>query len=146
MLLTITTTRAPATDLGFLLHKHPGKVQRFDQASGAAHVFYPEADETRCTAALLLEVDPVKLVRTRGRNSPDFALGQYVNDRPYAASSLLASAMAGVFRTAMRGRCDARPELPDVPLPLEISLPALPCRGGPERAERYFGPLGWRVD
>ncbi|WP_026416744.1 3' terminal RNA ribose 2'-O-methyltransferase Hen1 [Actinomadura oligospora] len=146
MLLTITTTRAPATDLGFLLHKHPDKVQRFEQASGVAHVFYPEADDTRCTAALLLEVDPVKLVRTRGKNSPDFALGQYVNDRPYAASSLLASAMAGVFRTAMRGRCEARPELPDVPLPLEISLPALPCRGGPERAERYFAPLGWRVE
>ncbi|MCP2335895.1 3' terminal RNA ribose 2'-O-methyltransferase Hen1 [Actinomadura rupiterrae] len=146
MLLTITTTRAPATDLGFLLHKHPGKVQPFEQASGVAHVFYPEADETRCTAALLLEVDPVKLVRTRGKSSPDFTLGQYVNDRPYAASSLLASAMAGVFRTAMRGRCDARPELPDVPLPLEIKLPALPCRGGPERAERYFAPLGWRVE
>ncbi|MFC5181453.1 3' terminal RNA ribose 2'-O-methyltransferase Hen1 [Actinomadura harenae] len=146
MLLTITTTRAPATDLGFLLHKHPGKVQGFEQASGVAHVFYPEADEARCTAALLLEVDPVKLVRTRGKNSPDFALGQYVNDRPYAASSLLASAMASVFRTAMRGRCDARPELPDVPLPLEISLPALPCRGGPERAERYFAPLGWHVE
>ncbi|MFC4912826.1 3' terminal RNA ribose 2'-O-methyltransferase Hen1 [Actinomadura gamaensis] len=146
MLLTISTTRAPATDLGFLLHKHPDKVQRFEQASGVAHVFYPEADETRCTAALLLEVDPVKLVRTRGKSSPDFALGQYVNDRPYAASSLLASAMAGVFRTAMRGRCDARPELPAVPLPLEIKLPALPCRGGPERAERYFAPLGWRVE
>ena len=59
MLLTITTTESPATDLGYLLHKHPGKVQSFPLAFGAAHVFYPEATEKRCTATLLLEVDPV---------------------------------------------------------------------------------------
>ncbi|WP_019631304.1 3' terminal RNA ribose 2'-O-methyltransferase Hen1 [Actinomadura atramentaria] len=145
MLLTITTTAPPATDLGFLLHKHPDRAQRFAQAYGTAHVFYPEAGPDRCTAALLLDVDPVKLARTRRANTPDFSLGQYVNDRPYAASSLLASALAGVFRTAMRGRCDARPDLVDVPLPLELTLPALPCRGGPDRAERYFAPLGWTV-
>nr|WP_202420876.1 3' terminal RNA ribose 2'-O-methyltransferase Hen1 [Actinomadura rayongensis] len=144
-MLTITTTAAPATDLGFLLHKHPDKAQRFEQAYGTAHVFYPEADAGRCTAALLLDVDPVRLVRTRGGNVPDFSLGQYVNDRPYAASSLLASALAGVYRTAMRGRCDARPDLAAAPLPLEIALPALPCRGGPARAERLFAPLGWTV-
>ncbi|MEW2357643.1 3' terminal RNA ribose 2'-O-methyltransferase Hen1 [Spirillospora sp. NPDC029432] len=146
MLLTITTTAAPADDLGFLLHKHPDRVQAFSQSFGTAHVFYPEAGRERCTAALLLDVDPVALVRTRGRNTPDFSLGQYVNDRPYAASSLLASAMANTFRTAMRGRCDARPERAAAPIPLEITLPALPCRGGPEQAERFFAPLGWRVD
>ncbi|WP_131740210.1 3' terminal RNA ribose 2'-O-methyltransferase Hen1 [Actinomadura roseirufa] len=145
MLLTITTTLDQATDLGFLLHKHPDRVQRFEQSFGTAHVFYPDAGERRCTAALLLDVDPVKLVRTRGRGTPDFSLGQYVNDRPYAASSLLASAMAGVFRTAMRGRCDARPELAETPIPLEIVLPALPCGGGPAQAERFFAPLGWTV-
>ncbi|KAB2349444.1 3' terminal RNA ribose 2'-O-methyltransferase Hen1 [Actinomadura rudentiformis] len=145
MLLTITTTLSPATDLGFLLHKHPDRVQSFDQAFGTAHVFYPDAGADRCTVALLLDVDPVKLVRTRSKGTPDFSLGQYVNDRPYAASSLLASAMANVFRTAMRGRCDLRPELAGTALPLEITLPALPCRGGPQRAERYFAPLGWQV-
>ncbi|WP_026400644.1 3' terminal RNA ribose 2'-O-methyltransferase Hen1 [Actinomadura rifamycini] len=145
MLLTITTTLSPASDLGFLLHKHPDRVQAFDQAYGTAHVFYPEADERRCTAALLLDVDPVRLVRTRGRGTPDFSLGQFVNDRPYAASSLLASAMAQVFRTAMRGRCDARPDLAEAPIPLEIALPALPCRGGRGQAERFFRPLGWDV-
>ena len=145
MLLTITTTARPATDLGFLLYKHPGKVQAFDQAYGTAHVFYPEAGEERCTAALLLEVDPVRLVRTRGRAMPDFTLGQYVNDRPYAASSLLSTAMAGVFRTAMRGRCDPRPELAAAPLPLELHLPAVPCRGGSDSAIALFAPLGWRV-
>ncbi|MDL4774941.1 3' terminal RNA ribose 2'-O-methyltransferase Hen1 [Actinomadura xylanilytica] len=145
MLLTIKTTMPGAPDLGYALHKHPGRVQRFDQSFGTAHVFYPDADEDRCTAALLLDVDPVKLARTRSRSTPDFSLGQYVNDRPYAASSLMASAMANVFRTAMRGRCDARPELAATPIPLEIVLPALPCRGGPAQAARFFEPLGWEV-
>ena len=146
MLLTISTTVRPATDLGFLLHKHPDRVQSFRQSFGTAHVFYPEAGEERCTAALLLEVDPVRLARSRGRTAQDFSLGQYVNDRPYAASSLLAVALADVFRTARAGRCAARPELPGRPLPLTLAMPALPCRGGPELACRLFEPLGWRVD
>ncbi|MEW9549451.1 3' terminal RNA ribose 2'-O-methyltransferase Hen1 [Nonomuraea sp. NPDC050783] len=146
MLLTITNTARPATDLGFLLHKHPGRVQEFSQSSGTATVFYPEADEERCTAALLLEIDPVALVRSRGKGSPDFSLSQYVNDRPYAASSLLAVALGDVFRTARAGRCKARPELPDRALPLELRLPALPCRGGPDLARRLFEPLGWEVE
>ncbi|WP_327105387.1 3' terminal RNA ribose 2'-O-methyltransferase Hen1 [Nonomuraea glycinis] len=146
MLLTISTTARPATDLGFLLHKHPDKVQRFGQSFGEATVFYPEAGDERCTAALLLDIDPVALARSRGKGSPDFSLSQYVNDRPYAASSLLAVALADVFRTARAGRCASRQELADTPLPLEIRLPALPCRGGPELAERLFAPLGWRVE
>ncbi|MEV7803369.1 3' terminal RNA ribose 2'-O-methyltransferase Hen1 [Microbispora sp. NPDC088329] len=146
MLLTISTTLRPATDLGFLLHKHPDRVQEFEKSFGIARVFYPEADEDRCTAALLLEVDPVRLARSRGSSSPDFSLGQYVNDRPYAASSLLASALADVFRTARTGRCASRQDLADGPIPLEIGLPALPCRGGADLAHRLFGPLGWEVD
>lgn len=147
MLLTLTTTRTPADDLGYLLHKHPGRVQSFDVAVGQARVFYPEASETRCTAALLLDVDPVGLVRRRkgGPSGEGFALGQYVNDRPYAASSMLAVAMTKVFRTAMAGRCDARPEVAATPLPLEVHIPALPCRGGPDMAMRLFEPLGWEV-
>ncbi|MEV7006255.1 3' terminal RNA ribose 2'-O-methyltransferase Hen1 [Streptosporangium sp. NPDC051022] len=146
MLLTISTTLRPATDLGFLLHKHPDRIQEFGQAYGTARVFYPEAGEERCTAALMLDVDPVRLVRSRGRSTPDYALGQYVNDRPYAASSLLAVALADVFRTARAGRCHSRPELAARPIPLEISLPVLPCRGGPELARRLFEPLGWQVE
>jgi 3' terminal RNA ribose 2'-O-methyltransferase Hen1 len=146
VLLTLTTTAAPATDLGFLLHKHPGRPQAFDVSVGTAHVFYPEATEDRCTAALLLEVDPIDLVRGRkGPAGEGFSLGQYVNDRPYAASSMLAVALARVFRTAMSGRCDARPELAAAAIPLEIHVPVLPCRGGPELAHRLFEPLGWVV-
>ncbi|WP_194900002.1 3' terminal RNA ribose 2'-O-methyltransferase Hen1 [Catenulispora pinisilvae] len=149
MLLTITATPPdgadwPATDLGFLLHKNPDRVQVFSQSYGQAHVFYPVAGQQECTAALLLEVDPIALVRGRGRNSPDFALSQYVNDRPYAASSLLASALGHVFRTALRGRCDQRPELAATPLPLRIEVPTLICRE-PELAAELFEPLGWTV-
>ncbi|MCM6777656.1 3' terminal RNA ribose 2'-O-methyltransferase Hen1 [Nocardia sp. CDC141] len=150
MLLTITCARPPgaawpATDLGFLLHKNPARVQVFEQSYGAAHVVYPEATEQRCTAALLLEIDPIRLVRGKSRGAGEFSLGQYVNDRPYAASSLLAVAISTVFGTALHGRCAQRPELTETALPLRIELPAVPCTGGPEIAERIFAPLGWQV-
>ncbi|MEV0962803.1 3' terminal RNA ribose 2'-O-methyltransferase Hen1 [Streptomyces sp. NPDC049910] len=150
MFLTISTTgtpERPATDLGFLLHKHPGRAQAFSTSHGTAHILYPEASAERCTAALLLEVDPVALVRrARGRSSggaPDSALAQYVNDRPYAASSLVAVALSTVFKSALRGVCAAMPERAASPLPLRIEVPALPARGGPELVRRLFGPLGW---
>ncbi|WP_055588573.1 3' terminal RNA ribose 2'-O-methyltransferase Hen1 [Peterkaempfera griseoplana] len=158
MFLTISTTGTagrPATDLGFLLHKHPGRAQRFDTSHGEAHVFYPEASDAVCTAALLLDVDPIALVRRgkgKGRGgSPDFALAQYVNDRPYAASSLLAVALRTVFASALKGRCDARPELAAEALPLRITVPVLPARAGgessgPALVRSLFEPLGWQVD
>jgi 3' terminal RNA ribose 2'-O-methyltransferase Hen1 len=147
VLLTITTTRAPATDLGYLLHKHPDRMQTFQTAAGSAHVFYPEATATKCTAALLLEVDPVALVRgSARRSSSDGELAQYVNDRPYAASSMLAVALKEAFRTALAGRCDARPDLAAQPIPLGINVPALRCRGGPGLAAQVFEPLGWTVE
>ncbi|WP_406413451.1 3' terminal RNA ribose 2'-O-methyltransferase Hen1 [Streptomyces sp. NBC_01614] len=152
MFLTITATgtpERPATDLGFLLHKHPEKAQVFSTSYGKAHVLYPEADAQRCTAALLLEVDAVALVRRgkgKGRGgAPDAALAQYVNDRPYAASSLLAVALSGVFSSAMRGVCTARPDLPAQPRSLRIEVPALPARGGPDLVRGLFEPLGWAV-
>lgn len=146
MFLTISTTHEPATDLGYLLHKHPGRVQSFAESVGTAHVFYPESTQSRCTAALMLEVDPIGLVRGRKVPSSDgFALGQYVNDRPYAASSMLAMALKDVFRTALTGRCNARPELAQTPIPLEIHVPAVPCRGGIELLRRLFEPMGWNV-
>ncbi|MEU6068031.1 3' terminal RNA ribose 2'-O-methyltransferase Hen1 [Streptomyces sp. NPDC047082] len=152
MFLTIGTTgtpERPATDLGFLLHKHPEKAQAFSTSYGTAHVLYPEAAAERCTAALLLEVDAVALVRRgkgKGRGgAPDAALAQYVNDRPYAASSLLAVALSSVFSSAMRGVCNARPERAAQPLPLRVEVPALPARGGPGLVRRLFEPLGWAV-
>src|SRR5262245_20574530 len=114
MLLILSTTHAPATDLGYLLHKNPARVHSFDLAFGTAHIFYPQADETLCTAALLVEVDPVGLVRKRrGPAGEAFALEQYVSDRPYAASSLLSVAISQVFGSALSGRCRDKPELVD---------------------------------
>ncbi|MFJ2962299.1 3' terminal RNA ribose 2'-O-methyltransferase Hen1 [Streptomyces collinus] len=152
MFLTITTTgtpERPATDLGYLLHKHPDNAQAFSTSYGTAHVLYPEAEAGRCTAALLLEVDAVALVRRgkgKGRGgAPDAALAQYVNDRPYAASSLLAVALSSVFSSAMKGVCNARPELPGQARPLRVEVPALPARGGPDLVRKLFEPLGWTV-
>lgn len=140
MLLTITNERAPATDLGYLLHKNPARAQTFDLPFGKAHVFYPEASPERCTAALLLDVDPVGLVRGRGR-----ALRQYVNDRPYAASSFLSVAISRVFGSALSGKSRDRPTLTDVALPLRARLAVLPCRGGEDLLRRLFEPLGYAV-
>jgi 3' terminal RNA ribose 2'-O-methyltransferase Hen1 len=146
VLLTITSTAKPATDLGYLLHKNPDRVQSFDLSFGKAHVFYPEATEARCTAALLLDVDPVGLVRTRrGPTGEGGALEQYVNDRPYVSSSFLSVAMARVFASAMSGTSKGRPELVDQPLPLTAKLTALPCRGGEAFLRRLFEPLGYLV-
>ncbi|MER7002957.1 3' terminal RNA ribose 2'-O-methyltransferase Hen1 [Dactylosporangium sp. NPDC000555] len=141
MLLTVTTTHRPATDLGYLLVKHPDRLQTFGVSAGRAHVFYPEAGEERCTAALLLEIDPA-LLRTR-QQGETFTLHQHVNDRPYAASSLLSAALGRVWRSALRGDSRDRPKLAATPIPLELRIPALRCKGS---AEELFAPLGWAVE
>jgi 3' terminal RNA ribose 2'-O-methyltransferase Hen1 len=144
MLLTITTTHQPASDLGYLLHKHPGRFQSFDLSFGKAHVYYPEAGAERCTACLLLDVDPVGMVR--GKN-PDqsFLLAQYVNDRPYAASSFLSVAISQVFGAALQGRCKDRPELAATAIPLTARIDVLPVRGGERFLRAVFEPLGYEV-
>jgi len=146
VLLTITTTHRPATDLGFLLSKHPERVQEFDLWFGKAHVFYPEASEDRCTAALLLDVDPIGLVRGSKDSDQAGPLQQYVNDRPYVASSLLSTAIARVFGSALGGRSKHHAELAATPLPLEACLPAVSCRGGERVLRSLFEPLGYEVD
>src|ERR1700741_3463490 len=146
MLLTITNEKNPATDLGYLLHKNPARLQSFELSFGKAHVFYPEATNDRCTAALLLDVDPVGLVRTRrGPAGEGGALDQYVNDRPYVASSFLSVAIARVLGSALAGTRKGRPELVNQPLPLVARITALPGRGGSDILKRLFEPLGYVV-
>jgi 3' terminal RNA ribose 2'-O-methyltransferase Hen1 len=146
MLLTLTTTHQPATDLGFLLHKHPDRHQQFALPFGTAHVFYPQAGIERCTAALVLDVDPIALVRGRqGAGGDSGLLNQYVNDRPYAASSFLSVAIGRVFGSALAGRAGQRAELAELPIPLEARLTPLRCRGGIELASGLFEPLGYSV-
>ena len=146
MLLKISTTYSPATDLGYLLHKHPARMQSFTLTFGKAHVFYPEADAEKCTAALLLDVDAIALVRRpHGRSTEGFALAQYVSDRPYVASSFLSVAIARVFSTALSGKCKDRPQLAETAIPLKAELSILPCRGGEKLLRRLFEPLGYTV-
>ena len=143
MLLSIATTYRPATDLGYLLHKNPARCQEFDLSFGKAHVFYTEAGEDRCTAALLLDVDAVGIVRGRSRKGGP--LGQYVNDRPFVASSFLSVAISRVFGTALSGRCKERPLLAARPIPLEAELSVLRSRGGEQFLHRLFEPLGYET-
>jgi 3' terminal RNA ribose 2'-O-methyltransferase Hen1 len=146
MLLTISTTTEPATDLGFLLHKNPDRVHTADLPFGQARILYPEATEQRCTAALMVEVDPIGLVRNRkGPRGNELSLAQYVNDRPYAASSFLSVALNKCFGTALGGRSKERPELAAATIPLEARLPVVPCRGGEPLLRRLFEPLGYVV-
>jgi 3' terminal RNA ribose 2'-O-methyltransferase Hen1 len=146
MLLTLTTTQSPATDLGYLLRKNPARLQSFPLSFGTAHVFYPEATPERCTVALLVEVDPVGLVRNRrGPSGEGGTLDRYVNDRPYAVSSFMSVALADVFGSALSGRCKERPELAAAPLPLQLAISVLPCRGGEEFLRKLFEPLGYAV-
>jgi 3' terminal RNA ribose 2'-O-methyltransferase Hen1 len=147
MLLTLTLTHPPATDLGFLLGKNPARVQSFPLSFGQAHVFYPEVSAERCTAALLLDVDPVGLVRNRRGPAGDGGLlDQYVNDRPFVASSFLSVAIAQVYGSALAGRSKERPELTEARLPLSARLAVVPCRGGERFLRALFEPLGYTVE
>jgi hypothetical protein len=105
VLLTISTTHQPATNLGDLLHKNPARIQIEELSFGRAHVFYPEADADLWTVAVQMEVDPVALVG--GRRGPAGEGGQlqkYVKDRPYAANSFLSVALGRLFSTALSGK------------------------------------------
>lgn len=147
MLLTITSFSPPATDLGFLLHKNPDRVHERELPFGLVRVCYPVAADERCTAALLVDVDPVRLVRGRhgAPGGNQFSLAQYVNDRPYAVSSFMSVAIGKMFGTAMTGRSNERPELAEQAIPLVIGLPVLPVRGGERILRSVFEPLGYMV-
>jgi 3' terminal RNA ribose 2'-O-methyltransferase Hen1 len=146
MMLTISTTTVPATDLGYLLHKNPSRVHRFQLSFGRATVFYPEASANRCTVCLLLEVDPIGLVRRKSGPAGDGGmLTQYVNDRPYVASSFLSVAISEVFGTALGGRSKDRPELATQSLPFEVHVAVLPSRAGERLIRGLFEPLGYAV-
>lgn len=143
MYLEITTTYRPATDLGFLLHKNPGRLHQQDLAFGKAWLCFPEATEARCTAALILDIDTVGMVR--GKSGTSGLIDQYVNDRPYVASSFLSVAMGRMIREAIAGRSKERQALADGPLPLTVRISPLPARGGADLLRRLFEPLGHAI-
>lgn len=147
MLLKITTTHQPATDLGYLLVKHPDRFQTKDLPFGKAHVFYSEASESRCTAALILDVNSIELARKKRRDfAGSFSLGHYVNDRPYVASSFLTTAITKIYGSALNGTCKQKPELVDEKMPFEIEISVVSAKGGEEMIRRFFEPLGYEVE
>lgn len=140
MLLTITNSGQRATDLGFLLHKNPANVHCSDLPFGKARVFYTAATEDVCQACLLLEINPVDLVR--GAQQPE----DYVNDRPYVASSYMTVAMGRVFGTALAGNCQKRPELVSTKLTLRADIAVIRASGGGDTLWKLFTPLGYTVE
>jgi 3' terminal RNA ribose 2'-O-methyltransferase Hen1 len=145
MLLTITTTHNPATDLGFLLHKNPSRCQSFKLPFGIAYVFYPNATTKICTAALLIDIDPIELVRGKRKARSGMPLEQYVNDRPYSCSSFMSVALSRVLGQALNGKCKEKPELAITKIPLSCSIAALPCKGGEHFLRKLLEPLGYTV-
>lgn len=146
MLLTISTTYQPATDLGYLLHKNPHNMHETNLSFGKALVFYPTASQDYCEAALLVDIDTVELIRNRKYfTSEGFSLYEYVNDRPYVASSFACVALSSVFRSAMSGKCKDKPELVNQQMPLQVKISVLPCRGGEKLLRRLFEPLGYEI-
>lgn len=148
MILNITTTHKPATDLGYLLHKHPDKFQTIELSFGKAHIFYPESSENIATISLLLDIDSIDFIRgSRNKGTESFALGHYVNDRPYVASSFLSVAMLKAFSSAINGKCKEKPELVDLKLPFEVTLAVVPVpNGGEILVRKFFEPLGYNVE
>ena len=144
MLLTIDVTSEKAPQLSYLLHKHPDRVQSFEMSFGTAHVFYPVVEQDRCVACLLLEVDPIAMVRGKNKDS-SFLLEQYVNDRPFTASSFMSVALSQVFGSALAGRCRDIPELVAESFQLTATLDTLAVRGDIAMVPRLFEPLGYSV-
>ena len=144
MILTITYEGQNTQDLGFLLYKHPQRAQQFELSYGKAYVFYPEVSDERTTAALVLDIDPIDLARGK-LGSKEGGLFDYVNDRPYAATSFLSTAINRVYGSAMKGKCEHRPELAEKPLKLTATVTSLKDRGNETLAQELFEPLGYTV-
>jgi len=148
MILNISTTHFPATDLGYLLHKHPDKFQTLELSVGKAHIFYPEKSNERTSISLLLDIDSIDMVRSaRNIKNDGFAFGHYLNDRPYVASSFMSVAIVKAFSSAINGKCKDKPELVDVKLPFEVTIAVIPApKGGEFLIRKFFEPLGYNVE
>lgn len=144
MLLTISTTHRPATDIGYLLGKHPDRCQTFQFPWANAHVFYPEASEERCTIALAVDLLTHKLT-PQNRGTAHSRQEHYVNDRPYAATSHLALIMNQLFSQAAAAHNKEKPELSLTPIPLTAWLPTVPRGNRTNLVEDLFEPLGYAV-
>ena len=143
MLITLTCHAPNAPDVGYLFGKNPASLFAREFSGGRVLVFYPEVAEDHLTIALLTEIDPIALVRTA---SGAHGLDQYVNDRPYVASSLTSVALNVAFGSALGGKSRERPERVNEVLRWEVSLPVVACDAGEDFITRIFAPLGYEVD
>ncbi|MEZ6141737.1 MAG: 3' terminal RNA ribose 2'-O-methyltransferase Hen1 [Zavarzinella sp.] len=148
MHLTITVHMDNPGDLGYLLQKHPARVQQFQVSRAVlAHLFFSNQTATQITAHLVLDIDPILLVNMFRENPVGKEVFEnYVNDRPYVSSSLMSVAIAQVLGSALNGQCKQRPELVEQPFRLEAKLSTVPCRGGPDRVHELFAPLGYELE
>jgi len=145
MILTLSTTYQPATDLGYLLHKNPARVHEMETGYGRAIGFFPVAREDLAKYALVLDIDPVALVRGTSRDHSG-PMAQYVNDRPYVASSFLSVAIAKTLRNALQGASKERQDLAETAIPLIAEVEPLPVRGSDDMLRSLFEPLGYRIE
>ncbi len=145
MQLSITTTHKPATDLSYLLHKNPDKVQTFDITGGKAYVFYPETTDEKCTATMILNIDTLEMIKNQKKSMSDFALKGYVNDRPFVASSFLSSAISSIYSSALNGNSKEKSEVVNKKIPLEVFISVINVSGGENLIKRFFEPLGYEI-
>lgn len=143
MLLTLTCSAPDAPRFGFLFGKHPDSLFERPFSLGTVRVFYPQVTPDAVTLAVQVEVDPVALVRRPGGGVG--GLDQYVNDRPYVASSITSVALNTALGGAMSGRNERHPDLVAARPRWEVRLPAVACDAGAEFITRIFAPLGYEV-
>ncbi|KAA9268247.1 3' terminal RNA ribose 2'-O-methyltransferase Hen1 [Corynebacterium amycolatum] len=130
-----------ARDLGFILRKHPDRVHEAELKFGVARVFFPTATDAECTAALWVDIDRDELLKLKQYRADTFNLTGYINDRQWAASSLLTVALKSVFSTAMV--MEKTSPYDETPSDLTATVAAVP--GTEEEIRALFEPLGWKV-
>ena len=134
-----------ASDLGYLLHKHPARLHERSVSGGTARVFFTEADDARARAVLALDVDALGLAKKHRGGRGDGPLAQYVSDRAFVANSFLSVAMSKVYAQSMGGRSKERQDLAERALPFTARVVPVACGGGTDVARTLFEPLGYDV-
>ena len=145
MLLTLTTTHPPATDLGYLLHQEPGAAAVLPAVVRAGARLLPGGDRGALHGRAAARRRPGRAGAGRaGRRGR--ALEQYVNDRPYVASSFLSVAIAQVLRHRP-GRREQGPAGAgrDADRRSRPGSPCCPAAAARRFLRRLFEPLGYAV-
>lgn len=150
MFLSISVPGPDATDLGFVLQKHPESVFRSEVSFGRVTGFYPRADADGCEFALVVEVDHVE--RVRGV-SWDAGSAGYIDPHPYAASSYLATAIPAALRSALNGKPARGPDEAAAARMAglaardwDLAVRVCPVPASERAVAELFGPVGFEVE